>query len=253
MPVRRFVIVGNWKMQGTRADAVGFAQHLLAETETCQVDTVFLPPAVYIDPVAQQLKGSTLAWGAQDVSAHQNGAYTGECSASMLKDLGCRYVLVGHSERRQYHEETDRLVAEKFAQAQRCGLIPILCVGETSAQRQAGQSLAVVTGQLMAVMEMMAGGVRCLTRALLAYEPVWAIGTGETAMPEEVQSVHAALRAWVAAEDESVAQGLRVLYGGSVNGKNAKALLKQPDIDGVLVGGASLSPKEFCQIIRLAE
>ena len=250
--MRRSVIAGNWKMEGNRAEAMAFGQALLAEIETCQVDVIFLPPAVYLDPVARVLKGSTIAWGAQDVSPHEGGAYTGEWSAAMLKDLECRYALVGHSERRHYHSETDTIVAEKFAQAQRCGLIPILCVGETLEQRQAGESLAVVTHQLGTVVEAM-GGVACLARALVAYEPIWAIGTGKTATPQQAQAVHEGLRTYVSAEDSSLASALAILYGGSVNGKNAKELLKQPDIDGALVGRASLRQEEFCQIIRLAE
>ncbi|MHA7840438.1 MAG: triose-phosphate isomerase [Gammaproteobacteria bacterium] len=250
--MRRSVMAGNWKMQGTRAEAVDFARALLADIESCQVDVVFLPPAVYLDSVAQVLKGSTIAWGAQDVSSHEAGAYTGDHAASMLTDLECRYVLVGHSERRQYHGETDAIVAEKFAQSQRYGLIPILCLGETLEQRQKSKSLAVVIQQLDAVVTAM-GGVDCLNDALVAYEPIWAIGTGKTATPQEAQEVHKGLRAYVAAKDEAVASRLRILYGGSVNGKNAKGLLKQPDIDGALVGSASRKQEEFCQMIRLAE
>ena len=245
-------MAGNWKMQGTRAEAVDFARALLADIESCQVDVVFLPPAVYLDSVAQVLKGSTIAWGAQDVSSHEAGAYTGDHAASMLTDLECRYVLVGHSERRQYHGETDAIVAEKFAQSQRYGLIPILCLGETLEQRQKSKSLAVVIQQLDGVVTAM-GGVDCLNDALVAYEPIWAIGTGKTATPQEAQEVHKGLRAYVAAKDEAVASRLRILYGGSVNGKNAKGLLKQPDIDGALVGSASRKQEEFCQMIRLAE
>lgn len=250
--MKRSIVAGNWKMQGTRATAVSFVHALLNQIETCQVDVVFCPPLVYLDAVAQLLKGSSIAWGGQVVSAYEQGAYTGDCSAAMLRDLGCRYVILGHSERRQYHGETDKIIAEQFALCQRYDLIPMLCLGETLAQREAGESLSVVVNQLMAVVKQVTD-FAWLKKAVLAYEPIWAIGTGQSPRPETVQLIHQGLRRRLAEEDHSMADAIRIIYGGSVNGKNAKGFLQQPDIDGVLVGGASLQIEEFCQIVKLAE
>ena len=198
-------------------------------------------PFPYLCDMAEWLRATPLAWGAQNVSEHEKGAYTGEVSASMLVEFGCRYVIVGHSERRQLYRETDAEVAAKFAAAQRAGLTPILCVGETLEDRDAGRTEAVVARQLDAVLSKINFG-----SAVLAYEPVWAIGTGRNATPEQAQAVHAFLR-------KRVAQGTRILYGGSVKPQNAAAIFAMPDVDGGLIGGASLVPEDFLGILRAAE
>ena len=210
-------------------------------------------PACYLPQVqALKLAHSGLAAievGAQDVSAHASGAYTGEVSADMLKDLGCRYVIVGHSERRQYHAETDALVADKARSALAAGITPIVCVGETLDEREAGRTEEVVKRQLAAVIH--ANG-HCISEVVVAYEPVWAIGTGKTASPEEAQAVHAVLRAQLKAATDQSAR-IKILYGGSMNATNAATLLAQPDIDGGLIGGASLKPQDFLKIIAAAQ
>jgi triosephosphate isomerase len=200
--------------------------------------------------VATLLKGSAVAWGGQNLSMHKSGAYTGEVSGPMLKDYGCTYAIVGHSERRSYYGETDKLVAEKFGAAQAAGLVPILCVGETLAEREANQTEAVVARQLDAAIQM--HGIAALKNSVIAYEPVWAIGTGKTATPQQAQDVHAFIRGKLAALDKGVADGVRILYGGSMKASNAKELLAQSDIDGGLIGGASLVAEEFLAICRAA-
>jgi triosephosphate isomerase len=207
-------------------------------------------PFPYLQQAQAVLGSSAVAWGAQDVSAHAQGAYTGEVSAAMLADFACRYVIVGHSERRCLHGESDAQVVAKLKAALAGGLTPILCVGETLAEREGGQTEAVVSRQLDAVLE--ACGVEVLARSVLAYEPVWAIGTGRTATPAQAQEVHAVLRQRIAAAAADVAAGLRILYGGSVKAANASELFAQPDIDGGLVGGASLVAEEFLAIARAA-
>jgi triosephosphate isomerase (TIM) len=207
-------------------------------------------PFPYLQQAQETLKGSPMSWGAQDVSAHAQGAYTGEVCAGMLADFGCRYVIVGHSERRCLHGESDAQVVAKVSAAMGSGLIPVVCVGETLAEREGGQTEAVVSRQLDAVLR--GCGVEVLSRAVLAYEPVWAIGTGRTATPGQAQQVHAFLRRRVAAADAEVAAGLRILYGGSVKAVNAGELFAQPDIDGGLVGGASLVADEFLSIASVA-
>lgn len=211
-------------------------------------------PHVYVPQAAQTLLGSALAWGAQDCSAHQQGAYTGEVSCAMLTDFGCRYVIVGHSERRQYHRESSAVVAQKMLRVLESGLNPIVCVGESLSEREAGQTQAVVAAQVQAVIDALkhADQMQWIWRVVVAYEPVWAIGTGKTATPEQAQEVHAAIRAqWLAAFGEN-AKHLRVLYGGSMKAGNAASLMAQPDIDGGLVGGASLVAEEFLAIVAAA-
>ena len=208
------------------------------------------PPYPYLAQVQQLLSGSGIAWGAQNVSHLDSGAYTGEISGGMLVDFGCRYAIVGHSERRTLYGETNEIVARKYAAALQAGLTPILCVGETLAQREAGDTETVVAAQLDAVLER--SGAQSLAHAVIAYEPVWAIGTGKTASPDEAQAVHALLRQRVAKQDESVAANLQILYGGSVKGSNAAQLFAMPDIDGGLIGGASLDAQEFATICRAA-
>lgn len=244
-------VAGNWKMNGSLAANQQLVARLLAGLSSgVGVEVVLCVPYPYLDQVARLLQGSCIALAAQDVSAHASGAYTGEVSAAMLREFGCRYVLVGHSERRALHGESDALVAEKFVAAQREGLIPVLCLGETLAERQAGATLLVVRRQLDAVLAV--SGVAALRQAVLAYEPVWAIGTGLTATPEQAQEVHRALREHVGGVDPTLAADLRIVYGGSVKADNAAALFGQPDVDGGLVGGASLNAEDFLAICQAA-
>jgi len=249
--MRRTIIAGNWKMHGDRALAAGLAQACL---DICQasphLEVLVFPPFTLISLVAGQLAGSAAAVGGQDLSEHARGAYTGEVSGAMLAEAGCTHVLVGHSERRQYHHEDDALVARKFVAAQAAGLVPVLCLGETREQRERGETEAVVGRQLAAVIG--AAGVAALERAVVAYEPVWAIGTGLTATPEQAQAVHAFLRSEVARHDARIAASLRILYGGSVKPDNAAGLFSQADIDGALIGGASLVAADFAAIAGAA-
>lgn len=216
--------------------------------KTPAADMALCVPAPYLAQLQSQLTGSAIAWGAQDVSSHEQGAYTGEVSATMLKDFACRYAIVGHSERRQYHGETDLLVAEKARLALAHGITPIVCVGETLAEREAGQTEVVVKRQLAAVIHAVA---HCTSEIVVAYEPVWAIGTGKTASPDQAQQVHAVLRAQLAAATQHP-ERVHILYGGSMNAANAASLLAQPDIDGGLIGGASLKAADFLQIVASA-
>src|SRR5688572_2108391 len=250
--MRSKLIAGNWKSNGNLAsnqqllDAVRASTQGLRSTE-CAV----CAPYPYLFQTQQALAGSTVAWGAQDVSPYGPGAYTGAVSAAMLLDFGCRYVLVGHSERRSIFGETDAVVGQKFEAALNSGLTPILCVGETLQEREAGITETVVGRQLAAVIDR--AGVRALGKAVVAYEPVWAIGTGKTATPEQAQAVHAYVRGLVAARAPEVADNLRLLYGGSVKAGNAATLFAMRDIDGGLIGGASLVAEEFIAICRAAE
>jgi triosephosphate isomerase len=214
------------------------------------VTVAVCPPYPYLSQVQQTLSGTGIAWGAQDVSQHDKGAYTGEVSGAMLVDFGCRYVIVGHSERRTLFGETNDIVAEKYSAAMKAGLTPILCVGETLAQREEGTTEAVVAAQLQTVLQR--SGIQSFAQAVVAYEPVWAIGTGKTASPEQAQSVHAFIRRHLAAKDGAIAENVQVLYGGSVKGSNAAELFAMPDIDGGLIGGASLEVQEFATICRAA-
>jgi triosephosphate isomerase len=225
---------------------------LRAGVETRGGPTMLLcPPFVYLAAVRQWLDGSAIELGAQDVADKPgSGAYTGEVSGQMLRDVGCSHVIVGHSERRALYGESDTVVATKFKAAQAAGLVPIACVGETLEQREAGETRAVIERQMAAVLD--AAGVRAFAKAVVAYEPVWAIGTGKTASPEQAQEVHAFIRGMVAARDATIAAGLSILYGGSVKGGNARTLFAMPDIDGGLVGGASLVATEFLEIFRAA-
>lgn len=207
-------------------------------------------PFIYIPDVQSQLQGTLVSWGGQDLSTEKSGAYTGEISASMLNDFGCKYVIVGHSERRAYHFESDQVVAKKFAAAREAGLVPILCVGETLKEREQGITEQVVARQLDAVIEL--EGIAALADCVVAYEPVWAIGTGMTATPEQAQDVHAFLRGRVAAQDSNVAMGLRILYGGSMKPSNAAELMAKADIDGGLIGGAALKAEDFLGICSAA-
>jgi hypothetical protein len=246
---RKKLIAGNWKMNGSLAANAALMGELLAGIGQPACDVAVCVPAVYLAQVQLLLAGQGgIALGAQDVSQHESGAYTGDVSAAMLKELGARYVIVGHSERRQYQGETDAQVAVKAQRALAAGLTPIVCVGETLREREQGETESVVSRQLSAVIQL--NGER-LVDLVVAYEPVWAIGTGRTATPEQAQAVHAALRALLAAADLQAA-GVRILYGGSMNAGNAAELLAQPDIDGGLIGGASLKARDFLKIIETA-
>jgi triosephosphate isomerase len=247
--MRTKLVAGNWKMNGSLLVNVGLLTRLQVEAQAgawgCQV-TVCVPYP-YLTQARAVLNETSVTWGAQDVSEYAAGAYTGEVSAQMLKDLHCSYALVGHSERRAMFGDTDVVVANKFDAAVK-ELTPILCVGETLAEREAGVTGDVVTRQLDAVLSK--SGVAALAKAVVAYEPVWAIGTGKTASPQQAQEVHALIRARIAKEDAAVAAGMRILYGGSVKGSNAAELFAMPDIDGGLIGGASLIADDFIAICK---
>jgi triosephosphate isomerase len=250
--MRRPFVAGNWKMHGSRADNAQLLDGLLQGLPAQPVaDIAVCPPFVYLWETARLLKSSAIALGAQSVCADSLGAFTGEVSAGMLKDVGCTYVIVGHSERRAIYREDDALVARKFLVAQSQGLMPILCVGETLEERERGETTRVVSRQLQAVLDV--AGVGALATAVVAYEPVWAIGTGKTATPEQAQEVHAHIRSDVAGQDAKIAGELRVLYGGSVKAANAREIFAMPDVDGGLIGGASLKADEFLRICAGAQ
>lgn len=248
---RRPLVAGNWKMHGSLTASRELVDGLLAGVAGGgAADMLLCPPAPYLQAVAGWIEGSGIALGGQNLCEQPGpGAYTGEIAGHMLKELGCSYVIVGHSERRALYGETDAAVATKFDTALAAGLTPILCVGESLAEREAGQTEAVVTRQVDAVL---AQGAARFAAAVIAYEPVWAIGTGKTATPEQAQEVHGLIRTLIAAQDATIAAGLRILYGGSVKGGNASELFAQSDIDGGLVGGASLEASEFLAIYRAA-
>jgi len=250
--MRQPLVAGNWKMNGSRTSIEellsgikqGLTPELRAEVAVC-------PPFVYLQQVAGALEGSGVTWGAQTVSEFESGAYTGEVAPAMLNDFGCRYAIVGHSERRSIYREDDATVAKKFDAALQAGLQPILCVGELLEEREQGITELVVGRQLEAVLNH--SGVAALANAVIAYEPVWAIGTGKTASPQQAQDVHAFIRGRVAEHDATIAAALRILYGGSVKAANAAELFGMPDIDGGLIGGASLQADEFLAICRAAD
>ena len=249
MTQKQKLIAGNWKMNGSLEANAALLQALREGVGQPACAVAVAVPAPYLAQVQSLVAGSPIALGAQDVSQHAAGAFTGEVSTAMLRDFGVRYVLVGHSERRQYHGETDAVVAAKAGQALAAGITPVVCVGETLEEREAGQTEVVVRRQLAAVIEASGGAVADM---VVAYEPVWAIGTGRTATPEQAQAVHAVLRAQLAAATERAAH-VPLLYGGSMNAANAAQLLAQPDIDGGLVGGASLKAADFLQIIAATQ
>lgn len=249
--MRQKLVAGNWKMHGGLKSNLSLLQDIVAGAPALQgVAIAVCVPFPYLAQAQTVLSGSSVFWGAQNLSEQMQGAFTGEVSGSMLQDFACRYVLVGHSERRAIYGESDTLVAEKFAAALACGLRPVLCVGETLAQRELGKTVEVVSGQVGAVLARV--GVKAFTAAVVAYEPVWAIGTGLTATSDQAQEVHAAIRAQIAREDSTVAEGLQILYGGSVKPSNAAELFAMPDIDGGLIGGASLVAADFLAICRAA-
>jgi triosephosphate isomerase len=248
--MRPKLIVGNWKMNGSRAANAALLDGIAAGLDGAKAAVAVCVPAPYLQQCEDALEGGPIAWGAQDVSAYAGGAYTGEVCAKMLSDFACRYVIVGHSERRAYHGESSELVARKAEAAMKEGLAPIVCLGETLEQREAGQTFDVVGAQLDAVLELLpaeaVGGI------VVAYEPVWAIGTGRNATPEMAQEVHARLRAQLRARAGAAADGVAILYGGSMKPENARELLAQPDIDGGLIGGAALKAQDFLAIIHAA-
>lgn len=248
--MRKKLVTGNWKMNGSLAANLDLLAAVKAGAAGMAAEVSVCVPFPYLAQARSVLDGGHVAWGAQDVSAHAQGAYTGEVAAAMLVDFACRHVIVGHSERRAYHGESDDLVAAKTEAALKAGLTPIVCVGETLAEREADVTAAVVTRQLDAVIARV--GAAGLAAAVVAYEPVWAIGTGRTASPEQAQEVHATIRARVAHADAAVAAGLRILYGGSMKPGNAKELMAQPDIDGGLIGGAALVAADFLAICAAA-
>jgi triosephosphate isomerase len=249
--MRSKLVVGNWKMNGSREANAALLDGILAGLDGKGADCAVCVPAPYLFQCEQLLAGSAVAWGAQDVATEPCGAFTGEVCAAMLRDFACRYVIVGHSERRAYHGESNELVARKAKAALDAGLTPIVCVGETLAQREAGDTKAVVGAQLGAVLALL--GAEAVGKIVLAYEPVWAIGTGKTATPAMAQEVHAALRAQLHDCNAESAENVQILYGGSMKPENARDLMAQPDIDGGLIGGAALNAADFLGIIRAVE
>jgi triosephosphate isomerase len=250
--MRKYLVAGNWKMNGGTAANEDLCDRIVSGLSTSDTPELLVcPPFPYLEAVGKKLAGSAVKVGAQNVSQHVSGAYTGEVSAGMLKDLGCEYVIVGHSERRAMMGESSAIVAEKFAAALRNELTPILCVGETLEERTSGHMKAVIASQLEAVLDG-PPGIEALASAVIAYEPVWAIGTGRTASPEQAQDVHQYIRNILAERDVDISSSVQILYGGSVKGDNAAGLFSMPDIDGGLIGGASLNAAEFLAIARAA-
>lgn len=244
--MRRSLVVGNWKMNGSLANANSLVQGILAGLGNVDGDIAVCVPYVQIPAVSALVKDTKLALGSQNVGDKASGAYTGEIAAAMLAEFGCKYAIVGHSERRSYYGDTNASVAERFKQAQAQNIIPILCVGETLEQRESNETFAVIDAQLAAVIE--AAGIESFQGAVIAYEPVWAIGTGKTATDEQAQEVHAYIRGYFAKQNADIAAKLQILYGGSCKPDNAKGLFAMPDIDGGLIGGASLDADSFLKI-----
>jgi len=249
--MRRKLVAGNWKMHGSLAENQTRLTQLVSALKGNEAtDVAVFATAPYLFQCKSLLASSAIKWGAQDVSQFASGAYTGEISTSMLVDFGCSLVLVGHSERREIFHETNAIVAQKFAAVLSANMTPVLCVGETLEQRESGQTLSIIVEQIKAVLEEVS--IADFKQAVIAYEPVWAIGTGKTATPEQAQEVHAAIRDLLAQYDANVAQGIQILYGGSVKPDNADAIFAQPDVDGALVGGASLNSDDFVKICNAA-
>lgn len=242
------LIAGNWKMHGTQSFTKELINYLVENTKNSENEIAVFPPYPYLSLTCELLHTSSIQFGAQDVSAHDAGAYTGEVSASMLADVGCRYVLIGHSERRAYHHETNELIAEKCQLAHQNKLIPILCIGETQLERDADSTYEIISAQLAPLLDS-----TFLEHTIIAYEPVWAIGTGKTATPDEAQAVHRFIREKIAKKNSSIGDKIRILYGGSVKASNAAELFSMPDIDGGLIGGASLKKEEFAALCQMAK
>jgi triosephosphate isomerase len=244
--MRRSLVVGNWKMNGTLASAELLAKGIIAGLGDDKADIAVCVPYVHLPKVSELVKNTLLSVGAQNVADKASGAFTGEVSATMLTEFNCKYALVGHSERRTYYGDTDESVAARFCQAQAQNITPILCVGETLEQREQDQTFKVIDTQLDAVINL--AGISALGAAVIAYEPVWAIGTGKTATDEQAQEVHQYIRQYIAAKDQAIADKIQILYGGSAKPENAKGLFAMPDIDGGLIGGASLDAESFLKI-----
>ena len=247
--MRQSLVVGNWKMNGSRASAAALAQGIISGLNSSEnAGIAICVPFVYLGEIGELIKGTPLALGAQNVGNKPSGAYTGEVSASMLSEFGCQYALVGHSERRSYYGDTNETVAERFCQAQTQNITPILCIGETLDEREQGKTFAVVEEQLDAVIGL--AGIEAFASSVIAYEPVWAIGTGKTASDEQAQEVHQHIRQYLANKDANIAANITILYGGSAKPENAKGLFAMPDIDGGLIGGASLDAESFLKIYQ---
>lgn len=249
--MRHPLVMGNWKLNGSIHmvnELIAGLRKELSSVDGCNV--AIAPPVMYLDPAKRALGGSRIALGAQDVDVNLSGAFTGEISAAMLKDVGAQYIIIGHSERRTYHHETDQAIAEKFAVLKAAGLTPVLCIGETEAENEAGKTEEVCARQIDAVLKTQ--GAEAFKDSVIAYEPVWAIGTGKSATPAQAQAVHKFIRDHIAQQNATVAAELIIQYGGSVNDKNAAELFAQPDIDGALVGGASLKADAFAVIVKAA-
>lgn len=249
--MRNYLVAGNWKMNGDSAANSTLCEKISSGLSPVDsVEVLVCPPFPYLEQVGSRLAGSAVRLGAQNVSEHRSGAYTGEVSAAMLRDMGCEYVIVGHSERRALMHESSEVVAAKLAAALREGIKPILCVGETPGERSSGKTEQVIAEQVGAVLDEL--GIEAFETAVVAYEPVWAIGTGQTASPEQAQKVHKFIRELLSQRSRDIADAVRVLYGGSVKGNNAAGLFAMPDIDGGLIGGASLDAAEFLAIAEAA-
>ena len=246
--MRRSLVIGNWKMNGTLASAQLLAKGIIAGLGSADADIAVCVPYIYLPAINELVKDTALGLGSQNIADKASGAYTGEISASMLKEFNTQYALVGHSERRSYYGDTNASVAARYVQAQEQGIIPVLCVGETLEQREQDQTFAVINEQLDAVINL--AGIASLSKAVIAYEPVWAIGTGKTATDEQAQEVHQYIRQYIAAKDQVIADKVQILYGGSAKPDNAKGLFAQPDIDGGLIGGASLEAESFLKIFQ---
>lgn len=244
--MRRSLVVGNWKMNGTLASAESLAKGIIAGLDQDVGDIAICVPYVHLPLVSELVKDTKLALGSQNVADKASGAFTGEIAAAMLQEFGCKYAIVGHSERRTYYGDTDASVAARFCQAQAEGIVPILCVGETLEQREQNQTFEVIKAQLDAVIDL--AGIAAFGAAVIAYEPVWAIGTGRTATDDQAQEVHQQIRQYIAVKDQNVADKIQILYGGSAKPENAKGLFAMPDIDGGLIGGASLDADSFLKI-----
>ena len=246
--MRRSLVVGNWKMNGTLASAEMLAKGIIAGLGASDADIAVCVPYVYLPRISEVVKGSQLGLGSQNIADKSSGAFTGEISASMLKEFDCQYALVGHSERRSYYGDTNESVAARYCQAQEQNITPILCVGETLEQRESDQTFQVINEQLDAVINL--AGISSFNKAVIAYEPVWAIGTGKTASDEQAQEVHHYIRQYIAAKDQTIADKIQILYGGSAKPENAQGLFAMPDIDGGLIGGASLDAESFLKIFH---
>jgi len=246
--MRQSIVMGNWKMNGSRSKGIELANAIIAGLSDGDKGIAVCVPTVYLSDIENVVKNTPLALGGQNVADHESGAYTGETSAFMLKETGCSYALVGHSERRSYYGDTNESVAARFCQAQKEGITPVLCIGETLEERESDTTFAVIDKQLSAVIDM--AGVDALANSVIAYEPVWAIGTGKTASDEQAQEVHKYIREQIAAKSQAIAENVQIVYGGSVKPGNAKAIFAMPDIDGGLIGGASLDAASFLAIYK---